>query len=522
MTFKPRIPSTTQFVRVTPKQFPSTTPFVRLPPKNIQPQYSNRFKEEEKWTSLPVIDPPARKEPEPQKINTWFGIENILRRNSSDLHKIDEIIDRVNKTGSLSRVNVFNQTSRINKDDFMPMHQNVTYLNPYEDADPDKDSKELKVQFVLDCDLKDGGGASSVKKLKTKLRPKPTKSNVKKNPNHYQNHYPVQYSAEQSVFNMRIPMTTTTTTTQRAPAKIVYPHADPMFDFPIMFSSKFATTTTRKPIRATKKPVRTIRTTRTYFTTPNTYIAKPTTKKPKVKHVYVDPPVVAEMSNAFESMYGFFEDALTTKVKTGPQIQRKGANIGKKKKKKRGKKRRLTRRRSTVNNAITPPSFSQYSPSTTAAPVYVQSMAPIYASGPSISPMLGPMYGPTLSPIYAPTMSPTLIHYAQPWDNNFRYTQGYPTMAPNYQYTQGYGGQNAQKLTTNIQVTSQYVGKEPATAPPPNEDDDSSEYSDEIYSDYSDEDDDDREGEDESGEGSDESSEEDDDDYGLSLGLVSA
>lgn len=100
-----------------------------------------------------------------------------------------------------------------------------------------------------------------------------------------------------------------------------------------------------------------------------------TTTKPRIKHVYVDPPIVSEISDTFENVYNLFENALTTKVKVKPQNG------------KVAKKRPI--KRSTVENVITA-----------------------------------------------------------------------PTVAPYYRYTQS-GVQNGQKLTTNIHVTSEYVGKDP-------------------------------------------------------------
>lgn len=96
--------------------------------------------------------------------SNMFGINSILGRNVSDLVKLNQIITKVNKTGNLSRVKVLNSANRINSGQQpaqllrqQPAQKNVTYVEPYESYDKEKDSKELKVQFVLDCDLKKDG-----------------------------------------------------------------------------------------------------------------------------------------------------------------------------------------------------------------------------------------------------------------------------------------------------------------------------------------------------------------------------
>lgn len=354
--------------------------------KEIQPQSENRFYHQANSVNRPAFIPQIHQQSKrPQRFNGFHGIEHILQRNSSDTQKIDEIIGKLNKTGNLSRVNVFDTEKNT-----VTVRKRITprpkdQLNDSVNGDASehqKDSKELKVQFVLDCDLKDMDKSTSLR------RPLPTSqyilSTVKK--------LPVQYPNYQSVFN-RVPT--------KAPAK--YSYSQP--------SIVYFLSTTKKTIKST-------------------------TPKPRVKNVYVDPPVVAEIADTFETVYSYFENALTTPVKSKIRNQKTAT--------KTEKKRAV--KRSTKGNYIT-----------------------------------------------------------------------YPTTTPNYRQTESYMTQNGQKLTTNIHVTSEYVGKDPADENKPDKGSDSSGDSyDDEYDDDEDDDDDEDEDDDER------EDEEYDDDYEYSLTGVSA
>lgn len=318
----------------------------------------------------------------PQKMSNFLGIETILQQPSIDVQKLHQIIEKLNKTGSLSRVNVFNNTSEnlMYRQKATPSPQSLSRIiyptvEHEQQHDHQKDSKELKVQFVLDCGLKDMD-STSVKKLL------PTSSSsfaaLKK--------VPIQYpSYTSSVFNQRI--------TTKNPTRLTYTQQGNVYYIP------------------TKQPVKVA-----------------TTSKPRIKNVYVDPPLVGEISDTFENVYNYFENAMTTKVKVKPRN-------------KNFKKHPI--KRSTVGNSITPPTF-----------------------------------------------------------------------APYRQYTPSYGGESGQKLTTNIQVTSEYVGKDPVTKRPLKGQTDKS-YESESYSDDSEISDDDYE---DDNRGNDDGEDDEDDYYDFSLG----
>lgn len=319
----------------------------------------------------------------PQKMTNFLGIETILQQPSSDEQKLDQIIKKLNKTGSLSRVNVFNSTSEnltyrqkaTSSSQSVSRIINPTVEHEQQQHDHQKDSKELKVQFVLDCGLKDMD-STSVKKLL------PTSSSsfvsLKK--------VPIQNpSYPSSVFNQRI--------TTKNPTRLTYTQQGNVYFIP------------------TKQPVKVA-----------------TTSKPRIKNVYVDPPLVGEISDTFENVYNYFENAMTTKVKVKPRNK----NI---------KKRPI--KRSTVGNSITPPTF-----------------------------------------------------------------------APYHQYTPSYGAENGQKLTTNIQVTSEYVGRDPVTKKPLEGQADTS-YESASYSDDSESSDDDYE---DDNRDNDDDEDNEDDYYDFSLG----
>lgn len=510
--------------------------------------------DDNEWSSLPIISPPAKKQVlEPEYVNDLFSIENILQRNSSDWEKLDQLISKVNETGTLAKVNVLNATKRIDNDiDLLESsasasEQKFTYLQPHEtnpnrlkisyedEKDTVNNAKDLKVQFVLDCDLKDSTGSKIINRLTSPLpspfnispdadRPGPSVS-IQYPPNMehtvYNSHRisttraprPLMYGNQNQMYHAPVPQTHTYVTRPSVPnyyptrkkhpqkrpnsqsmyypmyptkapskpSKAPYGLPNTMLHYPTKGSSpvrsssqpnavyyfppesptqpnavyfyptKFAVKpTTAKPntlATTTKKPIKTVD-------------SKPT-KKPPIKNIYVDPPMVEALSDTFENVYTYFEDALTTKVK----VEEKDSRPPKSKSfRRKGGKKRPMMKRSTVVNRM---------------PVTEMSVPIAYVS----------------------------------------------TEQPNqHRYTQSYNGQNGQKLTTNIQVTSEYVGKDPVTERPI-KDESSSEsdygvdsYTDDDYSsDSGIRDDDDDDGEDITDEDSE--SEDSSSDYGISLGL---
>lgn len=243
--------------------------------------------------------------------------------------------------------------------------KNVTYAQLFEQHDHQKDSKELKVQFVLDCDLKDSMQSGSGLNIRKPTVSKNSVPAVKR---------PVYYPNYQNSFNQRFPTKNTYGLLPNRRPSVVYP--------------------TKKP--QPKPPIKGV-------------LPTPSTQKPKV--VYVDPPGIAVISNALENVYNYFEDALTSKekvrrAKNRQNNKRRGAGkLGRKKKKKPGKKG------SAKKNRVTK-----------------------------------------------------------------------PTSAPVSRSTKPVGVNN--KLTTQIHVVSQYVGKDPTTTTPQPDEEDS--YEDDEYVDSGD------------------------------------
>lgn len=221
---------------------------------------------------------------EPPKLPDFASIASILQQNQSDFQKIDEIVKRLNATGGVTQINVINvnsnnrtKESRRRTTTVAPIQlvtvltrkQNVTYVQPFTAYDHDKDSKELKVQFVLDCDLKD-----SLNKDSGSIRRQPTPTNY------------VQY--------------------QRPLAAA--PQPQPVYYPPYMQVQNTVRVTTPGPLHyypfRPQRPVKAM-----------TPAPKPKATTKKIKTVYVDPPGVAALSSAFEGAYDFFEDILTTKTR---------------------------------------------------------------------------------------------------------------------------------------------------------------------------------------------------------------
>lgn len=327
--------------------------------------------------------------PEEYKVHDFLGIEQILHQNRSDVEKVDELVNKLNRTGALSRVNIDSNTMRI-RHSSTPLPRSTTSqlrdntnMQSYQQNDQQKDSKELKVQFVLDCDLKDSLNSNS--NLNQPVMPHyQTIPYISSNPGVKKNE--IRYPNYESSFNQRIPT-----------RKQVMPYYQ----------------TTRRSYYPTKQPTKRV-------------VKTATTPKAKVK--YVDPPAVAAISNAFENVYNYFEDALTTNVVQKIPREKKRV-IARKKVRVHGQGRNPMRKRSTAN---------------------------VLAA----------------------------------------------TSTPEYRYTKAYSNGPNQKLTTQIHVTSEYVGTEPTGVVKQNEnisdesesgeyDDDSDtdtesdeEYSDEDESDY--------------------------------------
>lgn len=301
------------------------------------------------------------------------NIKHILKQNRTDDEKIDEIVKKLNKTGSLTKINVLKvPTSNINaRRKTTPLSistttatkklKNATNVQSYEPNDNQKDSKELKVQFVLDCDLKDSMNSNGLN-VNRPVTPQYSAPAVKKHPVYYPNY--------QNSFNQRFPTKNThSAVPNRQPTFFYYPQ------------------TTKKTIKV---------------------ITKPTTPKPKVKNIYVDPPAISAISNAFENVYNYLEDALTEKEKV-PR-RRKKTNINRKNGISSRNRQTQISKRSTVRNIVAK-----------------------------------------------------------------------PTSAPMYRNTQATANKVNNKLTTQIHVTSEYVGKDPAIPTTKNPDLDDDEYDESDY-----------------------------------------
>lgn len=323
---------------------------------------------------------------------------NILNQNNSDFEKIDEIVTKLNRTGGLTQINVINvnnNTKKYRRTTLLPaamISKNITYVHPYEVPDSHKDSKELKVQFVLDCDLKD-----ALNKDKSSVNPLLSPNAVRpiyQYPNPVVKKQPILYpSYYQDAFNQRIPTRPMYTKVQTATRRPQYA---------VQF------------VAVTKKPLKTI---------------TKATPKPKIKNVYVDPPGVSAISNVFENFYNYFEEALTTNV-----IQKKST--------KKGTKSLVQKKKINV---------------------------PVKRKGSIKYPRHRPI-----------SKRSTII------DRN-----GQATESPEYRNTKAYKNNQKQHLTTQIHVTSEYVGKEPVTVQNVDSSYEKGDESDEYDDEYDDDDDED-------------------------------
>lgn len=448
--------------------------------------------DDDKWSSLPIISPPPKKQVlHSNYANNLFS--DILWRNNSDWKKLDGIVTKENEMGSMTKVNVPTVTRRMDDDvDLLESYvsaseQKFTYLPPQnpkrmrvphenQNVNGEPDAKDLKVQFVLDCDYDD-------------VTPSPNMNRFPSAKPHYIPSNVMEYSPDspQSVFNIHLISSTRAPSfiqiqssgyQTQTPQKYTYT-ARPTAPTPQRIKHPTKRKPTYHPTEASVEATSTKSGAVYYFpeefdvtppTTVKSFTVPPATKRPlktitkktPIKNIYVDPPMVAAISDTFERFYTFFENALTTKVRV--KDKEKGGQRSKSPRRKRGKKRPIRKRSTKVNRL----------------PVTDMTVPIFYAS----------------------------------------------TVHPNYRYTQSNAGQKGQKLTTNIQVTSEYVGKEPSTDRPNHHDsnggsDYSSSSSDYFAGDdYSSQGDDDiRDDEDEDEEDSVDDEESEGSDYGISLGI---
>lgn len=225
-------------------------------------------------------------------IHQFLGVEQILKKNNSDATKLEQIIQKLNKTGVLNEVNIFNVSA-------ITAFQQKTTAKPltpqiYRTQTNQKDAKELKVQFVLDCDLKDA--------MNNKINPNTVSPMNYQQPQKQLVRYPNPNYG--SAFNQRIPVVASNQLVARPP-KIYY--AMP--------------------------------------TKPAINIQRITTPKTKVKTVYVDPPGIAAVSNVLDGVYSYFEDTFTTSVVKKDPLSTKSTF-------KSNKHRNQIRKRSTNSDRI--------------------------------------------------------------------------------------------------------------------------------------------------------------------------
>lgn len=281
-------------------------------------------------------------------------IVDILKQNKSEENKVHEIVEKLNLKGNLTKINVIHL--KRNTSAYGPTfpkhvdHRNYSIdLNADDSVGVQKGSKELKVQFVLDCDLKN---ALNKDKAALNLNPAQILPERYPHPGEYQKlsyYYPTSPVLE----------------TQKRPGFIAYGIRKPQPQY------TFVRTTTKAPEVKTKQKIK-----------------------------YVDPPAISVLSNTFENVYNFFEEALTDNVifKKPPTNKLKKPATNQKHKINGNDRRKANRR-----------------------------------------PVRRPMAKRSTSFIGRVT----------------------PTSAPSYRYTPSAQHKEAQQLTTKIHVTSEYVAPEP-------------------------------------------------------------
>lgn len=212
-------------------------------------------------------------------------IISILNKNQTDLNKIDELVMEMNSTGSLTQINLINVNE---KETDVEQSTIAPHASGVESVYRDKDSKELKVQFVLDCDLKDALGKDKV----AFGRPSTARPTTKK-----------PFAAPAARPAVRPAQVKPQVIYYPAPPTSYYQNPYQNFLLPSPYrpnhlpAVSVVSVTKRKPVKAT-------------------------TAKSIVKNVYVDPPAIASISNTLDNVYSYFEDVFTTKVKVPSKSKR--------------------------------------------------------------------------------------------------------------------------------------------------------------------------------------------------------
>lgn len=205
-------------------------------------------------------------------------IISILNKNGTDLNKIDELVMEMNSTGSLTQINLINVNE---KEKDVERSTIAPHVPGVESVYRDKDSKELKVQFVLDCDLKDALGKDKV----AYGRPSTARPTTRR---------PLAPPAARPAVRPA----------QVKPQVVYYPAPPTSY-----YQNPYQSFLLPPPYRPNQLPAASI------ASVTKRKPAKATTAKSIVKNVYVDPPAIASISNTLDNVYSYFEDVFTTKVK---------------------------------------------------------------------------------------------------------------------------------------------------------------------------------------------------------------
>lgn len=332
---------------------------------------------------------PHRKRGQTSRLATSKGnfnkILSILNKNQTNFNKLDELVMQMNSTGSLTQINWINVNEKGEK---MAESTPAPHLPIIDKVYRDKDSKELKVQFVLDCDLKD----SLQRQKGISLNPQVTRPVTRK---------PIQQLVQSP---------------PRVQSQVIYYPVAPASNYQDSYQSPL------KPIKF--RPFQVPQTSFNSVTKSKPKPSKATTPKTNIKNVYVDPPAIASISNTFDNIYSYFEDVFTTKVK-------------------------VPRKQAKANHP---------------------SQIPVVSSN---------VMGGKL-PRHRPIVKRSTV-------SNSRVRPS--TISPISRSTK-FHSNDVQRLTTQIHVTSQYVGKNPTTTVPSTTTEEYSEESDE-YDDLEEDDDDD-------------------------------
>lgn len=251
-------------------------------------------------------------------------------------------------------------------------------------------SKQLQLQFVLDCKMID---PKTKQEITAERAPNTADTTSTLKP--YANHHNVKGESNENFGTTPMPRTT----------KQLSRTTTPWYKNPIIIQSIMQTQT------------------------PHTT----TTEKLKVKNVYVDPPGISEIGNAFEGFYDFFEDTFTEEEKD--------------------KNKRRPVKKSTRDKITIP----------TGSPVSI-----IRRPIPTV-----PMpYVSTQKTVQMPNRQPiTYSNIRYPVNNRYKRTTLYPNRKIVPQYVSVVDPQYADDpndpnnfLTTKIHVTSQYGGPKPTAS----------------------------------------------------------